>query len=67
MCKNTTIFVNIFILPVQSNNQILKEMNRLHTREEYMTLIDKIRSVNSSISDMIAGFPTETSKTIKTR
>jgi tRNA A37 methylthiotransferase MiaB len=32
-------------------------MNRLHTREEYMTLIDKIRSINSSISDMIAGFP----------
>jgi tRNA-2-methylthio-N6-dimethylallyladenosine synthase len=38
-------------------------MNRLHTREEYMTLIDKIRSIipNSSISqDMITGFPTET-------
>ena len=51
-------------LPVQSgSNRILKEMNRLHTREEYMTLIDKIRSIvpNSSISqDMIAGFPTET-------
>jgi tRNA-2-methylthio-N6-dimethylallyladenosine synthase len=24
------------------SNRILKEMNRLHTREEYMTLIDKI-------------------------
>ncbi|MFV8359431.1 tRNA (N6-isopentenyl adenosine(37)-C2)-methylthiotransferase MiaB [Flavobacterium sp. LS1P3] len=51
-------------LPVQSgSNRILKEMNRLHTREEYMTLIDKIRTIipNSSISqDMIAGFPTET-------
>ncbi|MFH6958043.1 tRNA (N6-isopentenyl adenosine(37)-C2)-methylthiotransferase MiaB [Flavobacterium aquidurense] len=51
-------------LPVQSgSNRILKEMNRLHTREEYMTLIDKIRSIipNASISqDMIAGFPTET-------
>jgi tRNA-2-methylthio-N6-dimethylallyladenosine synthase len=51
-------------LPVQSgSNRILKEMNRLHTREEYMTLIDKIKSIipNSSISqDMIAGFPTET-------
>ncbi|RTY83931.1 tRNA (N6-isopentenyl adenosine(37)-C2)-methylthiotransferase MiaB [Flavobacterium sp. ZB4P23] len=51
-------------LPVQSgSNRILKEMNRLHTREEYMTLIDKIRTIipNGSISqDMIAGFPTET-------
>ncbi|TGD56937.1 tRNA (N6-isopentenyl adenosine(37)-C2)-methylthiotransferase MiaB [Flavobacterium humi] len=51
-------------LPVQSgSNRILKEMNRLHTREEYMALIDKIRAIipNASISqDMIAGFPTET-------
>ena len=51
-------------LPVQSgSNRILKEMNRLHTREEYMTLIDKIKTIvpNASISqDMIAGFPTET-------
>ncbi|MBC7523877.1 MAG: tRNA (N6-isopentenyl adenosine(37)-C2)-methylthiotransferase MiaB [Flavobacterium sp.] len=51
-------------LPVQSgSNRILKEMNRLHTREEYMTLIDKIKTIipEASISqDMIAGFPTET-------
>jgi tRNA-2-methylthio-N6-dimethylallyladenosine synthase len=51
-------------LPVQSgSNRILKEMNRLHTREEYMTLIDKIREIipNCAISqDMIVGFPTET-------
>jgi tRNA-2-methylthio-N6-dimethylallyladenosine synthase len=51
-------------LPVQSgSNRILKEMNRLHTREEYMTLIDNIRRIipNCTISqDMIVGFPTET-------
>ena len=51
-------------LPVQSgSNRILKEMNRSHTREEYMKLIDNIRRIlpNTSISqDMIAGFPTET-------
>ena len=51
-------------LPVQSgSNRILKEMNRLHTREEYMILIDKIRKIipDCAISqDMIAGFPTET-------
>ena len=51
-------------LPVQSgSNRILKKMNRLHTREEYMTLIDNIleRIPDCAISqDMIAGFPTET-------
>ncbi|SFI96308.1 tRNA (N6-isopentenyl adenosine(37)-C2)-methylthiotransferase MiaB [Myroides guanonis] len=51
-------------LPVQSGStRILKEMNRQHTREEYMALVDKIRSIipNCSISqDIIAGFPTET-------
>ena len=51
-------------LPVQSgSDRILKEMNRLHTREEYINLITSIRKIlpNCSITqDMIAGFPTET-------
>ncbi len=51
-------------LPVQSGStRILKEMNRQHTREEYMELIDKVRSIipDCSISqDIITGFPTET-------
>jgi len=51
-------------LPVQSgSNRILKEMNRLHTREEYMALIDKIYQIIPDVcltQDMIAGFPTET-------
>ena len=51
-------------LPVQSgSNRILKAMNRLHTHEEYFTLIDSIREriPECAISqDMIAGFPTET-------
>ncbi len=51
-------------LPVQSgSNRILKEMNRLHTREQYMALIDKINTIIPDCSitqDMIAGFPTET-------
>jgi len=51
-------------LPVQSgSDRILKEMNRLHTRAEYMALIDRIRTIipDCSISqDMITGFPTET-------
>ncbi|MGA9638006.1 tRNA (N6-isopentenyl adenosine(37)-C2)-methylthiotransferase MiaB [Flavobacterium sp.] len=63
IAKHSNICKHIH-LPVQSgSNRILKEMNRLHTREEYMTLIDKIRSIipEAAISqDMIAGFPTET-------
>jgi tRNA-2-methylthio-N6-dimethylallyladenosine synthase len=51
-------------LPVQSgSNRILKEMNRLHTIEEYFKLIDNIREIlpDCAISqDMISGFPTET-------
>lgn len=51
-------------LPVQSgSDRILKEMNRLHTREEYKTLIDNIRKIIPDCGitqDMIAGFPTET-------
>ncbi len=55
---------NYIHLPVQSgSNRILKEMNRLHTREEYFALIDTIRKLipDCSISqDLITGFPTET-------
>ena len=51
-------------LPVQSgSDRILREMNRLHTREEYLTLINKIRAIIPDCTitqDMIAGFPTET-------
>ena len=51
-------------LPVQSGStRILQEMNRQHTREEYIALIDKIYAIIPDISlsqDMIAGFPTET-------
>jgi len=55
---------NYIHLPVQSgNSRILKEMNRQHTREEYIALIDKIHKIipDCGISqDMITGFPTET-------
>lgn len=55
---------NYIHLPVQSgSNRILQQMNRLHTRKEYKTLIDNIlaRIPDCAISqDMITGFPTET-------
>lgn len=51
-------------LPVQSGStKILKRMNRRHTREQYLALIDKIRQLipNCAIShDMISGFCGET-------
>ena len=55
---------NYIHLPVQSgSDRILQAMNRLHTRQEYMELIDTIRRLipDCGISqDMIAGFPSET-------
>jgi len=63
MAKHQNI-CNYIHLPVQSGStRILQEMNRQHTREEYMQLIDTVRKIlpDCGISqDMISGFPTET-------
>tara|TARA_B110000003_G_scaffold87996_1_gene90069 strand:- start:904 stop:2226 length:1323 start_codon:yes stop_codon:yes gene_type:complete len=51
-------------LPVQSgSNKILKRMNRSHTAESYLKLIEKIRQARPDIllsGDFIVGFPEET-------
>ena len=51
-------------LPIQSgSNKILKSMNRKHTVEKYIEIIDKIRAAKKGIaisSDFIVGFPGET-------
>ena len=51
-------------LPVQSgSDKILKAMNRKHTAESYMKLVEKIRAARPDIllsSDFIVGFPGET-------
>jgi len=51
-------------LPVQSgSNKILKRMNRSHTAESYLELIEKIRAARPDIllsGDFIVGFPEET-------
>jgi tRNA-2-methylthio-N6-dimethylallyladenosine synthase len=50
-------------LPVQSgSNKILKLMNRKHTIEEYLTIHDKLKKINSNIefsSDFIIAYPEE--------
>lgn len=53
-----------FHIPMQSgNSEILKDMNRKYNREEYSTIVGKIRSRFKDVaitSDFIAGFPGET-------
>ena len=56
-------------LPVQSgSNNILRKMNRKHTIEQYLNLVDILKKINSSIkfsSDFIIGYPGETDKDFK--
>jgi len=51
-------------LPVQSgSDRILKAMNRKHTADDYLRLVDRIRGVRGDIAmsgDFIIGFPGET-------
>lgn len=54
-----------FHLPIQAgSNKILKKMNRGYTRDTYLKLIENIRnrfSYSSITTDIIVGFPGETS------
>ena len=51
-------------LPVQSgSDRILRAMNRKHTADDYLRLVDRVRKARPDIllsSDFIAGFPGET-------
>ena len=50
-------------LPIQSgSNSVLKAMNRKHTRQDYLKIIEKLRKARPDIglsSDFIVGFPGE--------
>jgi tRNA-2-methylthio-N6-dimethylallyladenosine synthase len=53
-------------LPVQSgSDRILKAMNRRHTADDYLQLLDRVRQARPDIAlsgDFIVGFPGETDK-----
>lgn len=62
--KNLPQLMPYLHLPIQSgSNSILKAMNRRHTKEDYLRVIEKLYQANSKIgmsSDFIVGFPGET-------
>ena len=53
-------------LPVQSgSNIVLKNMNRKHTVDEYLSIVNKLKKINPGISfssDFIVGYPGESEK-----
>tara|TARA_B100000941_G_scaffold252351_1_gene199415 strand:+ start:10671 stop:11969 length:1299 start_codon:yes stop_codon:yes gene_type:complete len=61
--KNSSKLMPLIHLPIQSgSNKILKSMNRKHTVEDYLNLVEKLKSINSRIkfsSDFIIGYPGE--------
>ena len=61
--KKSDKLMPLIHLPVQSgSNKILKSMNRKHTSEEYLKLVEKLKRVNPKIkfsSDFIIGYPGE--------
>ena len=64
--KNNDKLMPLIHIPVQSgSNSVLKSMNRNHTVEFYLNLINKLKKINPSIefsSDFIIGYPGETEK-----
>lgn len=57
---------NYLHIAIQSgNNEILKKMNRRHTVEDFISLIEKIKEKKPDLvlgTDIIVGFPTETNE-----
>ena len=64
MHKNCEKLMPLVHLPVQSgSNKILKKMNRKHTIEEYLKILEKLKKIKPNIkfsSDFIIGYPGET-------
>jgi len=62
--KNCKKLMPVIHLPVQSgSNKILSAMNRNHTIEEYLNILEKLKKIKPNIkfsSDFIIGYPGET-------
>ena len=67
--KNSKKIARQIHLPLQSGStRILKEMNRRHTKEDYLKIVEKLKSIDDNISistDIIVGFPGETDEDFK--
>ena len=64
--KSSKKLMPLVHLPVQSgSNKVLRQMNRKHTIEEYLTTFYKLKEINSKIefsSDFIIAYPGEDNK-----
>ena len=62
--KNCEKLMPMIHLPVQSgSNKILEDMNRKHTVEDYLKIIDNLKKIKPNVqftSDFIIGYPGET-------
>ena len=62
--KNSKKISRQIHLPLQSGStKILKEMNRKHTKEDYLKIVEKLKKADENITistDIIVGFPGET-------
>lgn len=62
--KNNEKIYNFIHLPIQSGSpKVIKEMNRMHTLEEYKHMLNEFRKAIPDMSlatDIIVGYPTET-------
>jgi tRNA-2-methylthio-N6-dimethylallyladenosine synthase len=67
--KNLKKLMPYLHLPIQSgSDDVLKRMNRRHTKSDYLRVVEKLKTANPDIgmsSDFIVGFPGETDSDFK--